>query len=229
MSILGNVVGLPAPQSDWDQNDPTMADYIRNKPDVAALEEGLRSAQTQAGAALPQSGGSMTGDLNMSGSRITGLAQPQQETDAVSLSYLLGYTGQAGLALEVVLTAEDWVGEAGGPYTQTLYAAQIRETDRPHFAPAYSGARETRLAQKEAFALIDELDAENGTLIFTCFEEKPQEALTIQLEINRASEAPSGDAVTLALEEGAASSLEVEADGVTYGVTNPETLDFTVL
>ena len=30
--IVGNVVGIPNPQSDFNQNDPTKADYIKNKP-----------------------------------------------------------------------------------------------------------------------------------------------------------------------------------------------------
>ena len=30
--IVGNVVGIPNPQSDFNQNDATKADYIRNKP-----------------------------------------------------------------------------------------------------------------------------------------------------------------------------------------------------
>lgn len=30
--VVGNVVGVPNPRSDWAQNDPTKADYIKNKP-----------------------------------------------------------------------------------------------------------------------------------------------------------------------------------------------------
>ena len=30
--IVGNVVGIPNPQSDFSQNDPSKADYIKNKP-----------------------------------------------------------------------------------------------------------------------------------------------------------------------------------------------------
>lgn len=32
--IVGNVVGVPNPKSDWNQNDPTKADFIKNKPDI---------------------------------------------------------------------------------------------------------------------------------------------------------------------------------------------------
>ena len=30
--IMGNIVGLPSPRSDWNQTDETKADYIKNKP-----------------------------------------------------------------------------------------------------------------------------------------------------------------------------------------------------
>lgn len=32
MSIRGNTVGTPTPRSDWNQNDPKKADFIKNKP-----------------------------------------------------------------------------------------------------------------------------------------------------------------------------------------------------
>lgn len=30
--IMGNIVGLPSPRSDWSQTNETKADYIKNKP-----------------------------------------------------------------------------------------------------------------------------------------------------------------------------------------------------
>ena len=35
--IVGNTVGIPNPQSDYDQTDKTKADYIKNKPDIVAI------------------------------------------------------------------------------------------------------------------------------------------------------------------------------------------------
>jgi hypothetical protein len=36
--IIGNPVGTTLPKPDWKQNDPTKGDYIKNKPDVDALQ-----------------------------------------------------------------------------------------------------------------------------------------------------------------------------------------------
>ena len=34
MKIKGNTVGFPNPQPDWNQTDPTQADYVKNKPPI---------------------------------------------------------------------------------------------------------------------------------------------------------------------------------------------------
>lgn len=36
--VIGNTTATPNPRSDWNQTDETKADYIKNKPDIAALE-----------------------------------------------------------------------------------------------------------------------------------------------------------------------------------------------
>ena len=35
--IIGNIVGLPSPRSDWNQNDEMKADFIKNKPDLKGM------------------------------------------------------------------------------------------------------------------------------------------------------------------------------------------------
>ena len=36
--IMGAVVGLPSPRSDWNQTDERKADYIKNKPEIVPIE-----------------------------------------------------------------------------------------------------------------------------------------------------------------------------------------------
>ena len=61
----------------------------------------------------------------------------------------------------------------------------ILATDTPHWSVVYSSAVATALAQKEAFAVVDDLDTAAGSVTFTCFEEKPLVELTVQMEVNR--------------------------------------------
>ena len=97
-----------------------------------------------------------------------------------ALTEAKNYTDSKHMTAQVTLTANGWSEEA--PYTQTIAMDGILETDQPHFGVVYS---ENWEAEKEAFALVDELDTAHGSLTFTCFEEKPEADLTIQLEVNR--------------------------------------------
>lgn len=76
----------------------------------------------------------------------------------------------------------DWEGE--GPYTQTVSVNGVTTDDRPHWSVVYSENPETRLSEKEAFALVDDLETFDGYVVFTCFEERPEIDITIQMEVN---------------------------------------------
>lgn len=39
MKIRGNTIGTPTPRPDWNQDNPNRADYIRNKPNVAEIDD----------------------------------------------------------------------------------------------------------------------------------------------------------------------------------------------
>ena len=153
MSIMGNVAGLGAIPGDWAQTDETKADYIRNKPDIPALEQALKKA-------LPRSGGTMEGALSMGGNALGDLPAPQGDADAVNRGYLLEQLGTLLLRLELTLSAAGWVGD--GPYIQTVAAEGIAASDRPHFGAVYSGSAQERCSQREDFALVDELEAGEG-------------------------------------------------------------------
>lgn len=87
------------------------------------------------------------------------------------------------------------------PYTQTVTVEGILETDRPHWGLVYSSDVPTtqeegegeegetlhdhNIAEKEAYAMVDRLTTADGTVTFTCLEDKPEVDLTIQMEVNR--------------------------------------------
>lgn len=235
MSILGNVAGLGSVQPDWAQTDEKRADFIRNKPDLKELSGSLEELRFLAEEALPKAGGTMEGALSMGGNRLHNLPEPQEDSDAATKAYV-DAAGGGTAYLQVTLAADGWTGESGGPYTQRLYSPGITADDRPHFGLVYSGGREERLAQKEGWGKVDDLDTEANYLVFTCLEEKPSVNLTVQLELHRSGTA-SETAAVLTLEEGAQAAVQAEMDGVSYGVANAslngapadQAYDFTVL
>jgi len=89
MSILGNVAGLGAIQSDWAQTDEKRADFIRNKPDFEELSDSLEDLRVLAEAALPKSGGTMEGSINMNGQKLSGLNMPVEDDEAATKGYAL--------------------------------------------------------------------------------------------------------------------------------------------
>lgn len=183
--ILGSMAATSVPRSNYSQTDPTKADFILNKPDAAITkaQSTADAAAKTAGAALPKAGGTMTGAINMGSRKITNLASPEEDTDAASRGFVASYVDGKHLSAQVTLTAAGW--SAAAPYTQTVAVSGILATDRPHYGAVYSGDTATALAQKEGFAVVDDLDTAAGSVTFTCFEEKPVVDLTIQLEVNR--------------------------------------------
>lgn len=130
---------------------------------------------------LPNTGGTMTGSIAMSSNRITGLGTPVENRDASTKEYVDGKR----ILKTVSVPASGWKESGVGGYTQGITVADILATDTPHYGAVLSGTIENQLAQKEAFALVDDLDTANNVVTLTCLEDKPTIDLTIQLEINR--------------------------------------------
>ena len=131
----------------------------------------------------PRKGLTMQGAINMNGQALTGLKRPEADSDAATKKYAEDYSKSLHKFFDVDLPAVGWNDAA--PYTQTIAVEGILETDRPHWGIVYSEDADTALAEKEAFALVDVLDTADGSVKFTCFEEKPEVDLTIQMEVNR--------------------------------------------
>lgn len=174
MIICGNTVGTTVPQPDYNEQNPASASFIRNKPDgaIAKAQATADAAKTAAEGALSRTGGAVTGPMTV--------PEPVESRNPATKGYVDTLMSGRHLAFSMTLPASGWTGE--GPYTQTVALAGILATDRPHYGVVYSANWE---AEKAAFMLLDDLDTADGSLTFTCFAQKPDAELTIQMEVNR--------------------------------------------
>jgi len=76
-----------------------------------------------------------------------------------------------------------WTGS--GPYTQTVAVAGVLASDMPHVVPVYDAANATAIAQKEGWSCVSKAEAAAGGIQFTCFGDKPETAIPIQIEVMR--------------------------------------------
>jgi hypothetical protein len=61
MKIQGGAVASPTPKSDWNQTDPTRADYIKNKPDPLVASDPNNDGHVVLGGGLSGGGGGSGG------------------------------------------------------------------------------------------------------------------------------------------------------------------------
>lgn len=77
-----------------------------------------------------------------------------------------------------------WTGTSA-PYTQSISISGILSTDKPHITPVYSTTNATAILEKKAWNCISKAVTSAGKITFTCFEEKPTQALGLQIEVIR--------------------------------------------
>ena len=206
MKIRGNTVGTTMPRADYAETNPKSAAFIKNKPDAAikkaqttadsavtaageaktaageaktaagnaqsTADQAKKTADNITATALRKSGGTMEGALKV--------LEPTENTHAANK----GYVDEKRKVFTTTLTVNDWEGDKA-PFTQRIGIEGILSTDRPHYCAVYDADQETRLAQKESFAMVDDLDTEDDAVIFTCFDDKPEVNIPIQMEVNR--------------------------------------------
>lgn len=128
---------------------------------------------------LDKTGGNMTGNIDMGGKRVVNLGTPVSTGDAVSK----GYVDAKHAVFTVSLPVSGWTGI--GPFTQMISVNGVLSTDKPHWDVVLSSDTYTAVEELEAFSVVDDLDTNNGSVVFTCLQEKPTTSLTIQMEVNR--------------------------------------------
>ena len=129
--------------------------------------------------ALPSAGGGMTGPIAMGGNKVTELGTPIDSGDAATKGYV-----DSKRITKAATIPTNWSGSSA-PYTQSISVTGILSTDAPHITPVYSSTLETALMEKDAWAMISKAETSNGTVTFTCFEDKPATEIPIQIEVMR--------------------------------------------
>jgi hypothetical protein len=171
-----------APQIIKDYINKILIPEMDKTVDVQALLNGILDAsltQAEKAAQAKAVGDALNGKLSKSGGNMTGamtVLEPAEDANPATKKYV----DNMHMAAEVTLLASGWSDAA--PYTQTIAVEGILATDQPHYGVVYSHNWE---AEKEAFSAVDELDTADGSVTFTCYEEKPGADLTIQMEVNR--------------------------------------------
>lgn len=189
----GSIVPVPAIQGPkgekgdkGDKGDPgpqgprgdVGADVVRSVAGQLPDEAGGVVLQARHIGALPASGGTMTGNIDLGGNALTNVKAPAAATDAATKGYVdekrKTFTATVGTG---------WTGS--GPYTQAVAVSGILATDMPHITPVYSTDNATAIAQKEAWNCVSKGEATANAVVFTCFEERPQAEIPIQIEVIR--------------------------------------------
>ena len=149
-----------------------------NAENLNKIEDALEAHETELGDRLEKAGGTMTGSIRMSGNAVQELKEPVSSADAATKAYVDGKRKQFSAAL-----ATAW--EGAGPFTQTVAVKGILETDMPHVVPVYDADNTTAQAQREAWGCVSRGVAAAGGIQFTCFGDKPETAIPIQIEVMR--------------------------------------------
>ena len=193
MKIVGIPVGTTNPRTNYEQTDPSKSDYLKGKDILdqkiadakktgADAKTAADNAQTAADNAKTAADNAKTAADNAKTAADN--AQTAADNAQTAAENAKAYTDSKRKVFTTTLTTNDWIGDAA-PYTQTIGIDGILETDRPHYSPVYDAVQEVRLTQKEAFAMVDDLDTADGSVTFTCFEDKPEVNIPIQMEVNR--------------------------------------------
>ena len=191
----GSIVPVPAIQGPkgekgdkGDKGDPgpqgprgdVGADVVRSVAGQLPDEAGGVALQARHIGALPASGGTMTGNIDLGGNALTNVKAPAAATDAATKGYVDGKR----LVLTTTIPAS-WTGSAE-PYTQTISVPGILATDTPHIMPVYTDPNySVTLAQIEGWSKIVSAFSGDGVIAFYCRPDKPAVAIPIQIEVMR--------------------------------------------
>lgn len=186
-------------------NDLVAAETELNTHKADTAKHRQASGTTQSGtlANAEGSGTTASGDYSHAGGQGTIAAGPAQtaigkynisDTDSLLIigkgtadgaranALTVGSTGwlrTAGIKTATITTT--WTGTSA-PYTQAITVSGITADDTPIICPVYSANNSTAILERKAWNMIGKIETSADTITVTCFEEKPTQAISIQLK-----------------------------------------------
>lgn len=142
-------------------------------------QEAAERAMEAAENAIAKSGGALEGELAMGDHKITGVATPEEDTDACNKAYVDGKRFTETATIPANWSALNW------PYSMAVSVEGIKAEDKPHVSPVYSETIAEARKQIEAWSMINTAVASENTITFYCYETKPDIEIPIQIEVNR--------------------------------------------
>lgn len=146
-------------------------DATLSKSDKAApaklVGDKIAEVVKTAGAALPRSGGAMTGGINMSNQKLTNVPTPSNEYDAANKKYV----DNCKIATTIYLAADNWVDK-----TQVVENAAVTPNSIIFFGYAQESVDACRIADVRCAG------QEKGKLYFTC-KWVPRDAVFVEVVI----------------------------------------------
>lgn len=193
MIIRGNTVGTPTPRTDFNQENPAKADYLKGRENLIQLIADAKSAgdnastaagnaqtaadnantaagnaQATANSRIPLDGSlPMTGTLDMGNNKIHNVVDPVDDTDAANKKYV----DEKRKTLTVTLPADNWVDNSN------IVAVEGVTADCD---VVVSSTSSSRAVVKECGVYAD--SQSDGTLTFKC-EEAPAVDVTVGVMI----------------------------------------------
>lgn len=162
MSIWGNTVATNMLRTDYLETDPARSSFLLNNPKTE-----LETVKETAQAALPRSGGTVTGEIAMGGNKLSGLGTPSDASDAATKGYVDGRKATAS----VTLSASAWSSKK-----QTVSVSGVTAGNTVLVTPAPASF----VAYGEAVVYCSAQGS--GNLTFTC-DEVPTVSLTVNVLI----------------------------------------------
>ena len=141
--------------------------------------------------ALPCTGGTMRGQLDMGGQKLTGLPEPAEDADAAGKGYVDARAAAAVTAakqavktqfVSFLLGSANWVGDSA-PYTLFVPISDLPDELLTRAYPLYYGDTDRDLAVKEASAAVSYAKRTEGGITFTCLQEKPAADIPVTVEV----------------------------------------------